>query len=211
MMSTWFWSSSKWPRSTESIWTSHSLTMPQPWADFFPYFSDFFFFSSVTVRGEVIYSHESDWFFKPWSLGTNYTLVCVYGNSLISTSSSQPMVPPLHAWTLVVLTAPWSSLVCCFFKFKFGMFSSLILFFSFSVSDQVAECNSLRVPKIRSIFGVVGMLKLLAGHISKLSKCEWRYGTITKIILLFNIRIILGRCDRERICRVLSGPSYLQN
>jgi len=36
------------------------------------------------------------------------------------------------------------------------------------VSDQVAECNSLRVPKIRSIFGVVGMLKLLAGEISEI-------------------------------------------
>jgi len=45
------------------------------------------------------------------------------------------------------------------------------------ISDQVAECNSLRVPKIRSIFGVVGMLKLLAGEISEilsnnLSICE---------------------------------------
>ncbi|KAG2278019.1 hypothetical protein Bca52824_060574 [Brassica carinata] len=34
---------------------------------------------------------------------------------------------------------------------------------SMKLIDQVAECNSLRVPKIRSIFGVVGMLKLLAG------------------------------------------------
>lgn len=41
---------------------------------------------------------------------------------------------------------------------------SLILFHCvYSASDQVAESNSLRVPKIRSIFGVVGMLKLLAG------------------------------------------------
>lgn len=29
--------------------------------------------------------------------------------------------------------------------------------------DGVPECSSLRVPKIRSIFGVVGMLKLVAG------------------------------------------------
>ncbi|KAL1217083.1 Phosphoinositide phosphatase SAC6 [Cardamine amara subsp. amara] len=34
---------------------------------------------------------------------------------------------------------------------------------SMKLIDQVAECNSLRVPKIRSIYGVVGMLKLLAG------------------------------------------------
>ncbi|CAN8278759.1 unnamed protein product [Cochlearia groenlandica] len=34
---------------------------------------------------------------------------------------------------------------------------------SMKLIDQVIECNSLRVPKIRSIFGVVGMLKLLAG------------------------------------------------
>lgn len=38
-------------------------------------------------------------------------------------------------------------------------------------SDQVAECNSLRVPKIRSIFGVVGMLKLLAGYYYKICLC----------------------------------------
>ncbi|XP_019099709.1 PREDICTED: phosphoinositide phosphatase SAC7-like [Camelina sativa] len=30
-------------------------------------------------------------------------------------------------------------------------------------SDQVPECNSVRVPKIHAIYGVVGMLKLLAG------------------------------------------------
>lgn len=30
--------------------------------------------------------------------------------------------------------------------------------------DGVTECNSIRVPKIRTIFGVVGMLKLLAGE-----------------------------------------------
>ena len=35
------------------------------------------------------------------------------------------------------------------------------------VSDQVSECKSLRVPKIHSISGVVGMLKLLAGSIYK--------------------------------------------
>jgi len=34
---------------------------------------------------------------------------------------------------------------------------------SMKLIDQVPESNSVRVPKIRSIFGVVGMLKLLAG------------------------------------------------
>ncbi|XP_021907955.1 phosphoinositide phosphatase SAC6-like isoform X2 [Carica papaya] len=34
---------------------------------------------------------------------------------------------------------------------------------SMQLIDGVTECNSIRVPKIQTIFGVVGMLKLLAG------------------------------------------------
>ncbi|PON94379.1 Phosphoinositide phosphatase [Trema orientale] len=34
---------------------------------------------------------------------------------------------------------------------------------SFTLIDELPESNSLRVPKIQTIFGVVGMLKLLAG------------------------------------------------
>ncbi|XP_059623332.1 phosphoinositide phosphatase SAC6-like [Cornus florida] len=34
---------------------------------------------------------------------------------------------------------------------------------SMSLIDDIPQCSSLRVPKIRTIFGVVGMLKLLAG------------------------------------------------
>ena len=29
--------------------------------------------------------------------------------------------------------------------------------------DELPDCSTVRVPKIRTIFGVVGMLKLLAG------------------------------------------------
>jgi len=32
-----------------------------------------------------------------------------------------------------------------------------------SFPDEIPECNSLRVPKIWTIFGVVGILRLLAG------------------------------------------------
>lgn len=31
--------------------------------------------------------------------------------------------------------------------------------------DAIPECSSVRVPKIQTIFGVVGMLKLVAGII----------------------------------------------
>ncbi|GKV30193.1 hypothetical protein SLEP1_g39037 [Rubroshorea leprosula] len=34
---------------------------------------------------------------------------------------------------------------------------------SMKLIDEVPECSSIRVPKIRTIFGVVGMLKLVAG------------------------------------------------
>ncbi|KAJ0041480.1 hypothetical protein Pint_28699 [Pistacia integerrima] len=34
---------------------------------------------------------------------------------------------------------------------------------SMNLIDEVPECTSLRVPKIRSIFGIAGMLKLVAG------------------------------------------------
>lgn len=33
----------------------------------------------------------------------------------------------------------------------------------FSNADVLPECSSLRVPKIRNVFGVIGMLKLIAG------------------------------------------------
>lgn len=32
------------------------------------------------------------------------------------------------------------------------------------IPDGVPECSALRVPKIKTIFGVVGMLKLVAGN-----------------------------------------------
>lgn len=40
----------------------------------------------------------------------------------------------------------------------------LLHIYLFWVPDGVPECSSLRVPKIRTIFGVVGMLKLVAGN-----------------------------------------------
>ncbi|KAL6521541.1 hypothetical protein OROGR_018110 [Orobanche gracilis] len=36
---------------------------------------------------------------------------------------------------------------------------------SMSVIDDIPQCNSLRVPKIQTIYGVVGMLKLLTGKL----------------------------------------------
>lgn len=42
----------------------------------------------------------------------------------------------------------------------------LFCVFGFSNSpDKLPDSNSVRVPKIRTIFGVVGILKLLAGNI----------------------------------------------
>ena len=38
----------------------------------------------------------------------------------------------------------------------------------FLLTDEVPECSSLRVPKIYTIFGVVGMLRLVAGEHSSL-------------------------------------------
>lgn len=43
---------------------------------------------------------------------------------------------------------------------------SFLMCFAFcclALTDEVPECSSLRVPKIYTIFGVVGMLRLLAG------------------------------------------------
>lgn len=48
-----------------------------------------------------------------------------------------------------------------------GLLEYLVLhhssFFLFCAADELPECNSVRVPRILTIFGVVGMLKLLAG------------------------------------------------
>lgn len=38
------------------------------------------------------------------------------------------------------------------------------MYFAPALTDEVPECSSLRVPKICTIFGVVGMLRLLAGE-----------------------------------------------
>ncbi|CDP01801.1 unnamed protein product [Coffea canephora] len=35
---------------------------------------------------------------------------------------------------------------------------------SIKLIDDIPQCTSLRVPKIQTIFGVVGLLKLLAGR-----------------------------------------------
>lgn len=45
----------------------------------------------------------------------------------------------------------------------------LFCVFGFSNSpEKLPDSNSVRVPKIRTIFGVVGILKLLAGNIAYL-------------------------------------------
>lgn len=46
----------------------------------------------------------------------------------------------------------------------FVFLPALIILFPYC-SDEIPHCSSLRVPKIRTIFGVVGMLKLLAGQL----------------------------------------------
>ncbi|KAL0463756.1 UNVERIFIED_CONTAM: Phosphoinositide phosphatase SAC6 [Sesamum latifolium] len=43
------------------------------------------------------------------------------------------------------------------FTLRVNSFSGLLC------TDEIPQCNSLRVPKIQTIYGVVGMLKLLAG------------------------------------------------
>lgn len=48
---------------------------------------------------------------------------------------------------------------CLLFYFMFSAFSGCV-----ALTDELPECSTLRVPKIYTIFGVVGMLKLLAGQ-----------------------------------------------
>lgn len=42
-----------------------------------------------------------------------------------------------------------------------GCFTELRIFIF--ASDELPQCSSIRVPKIRTIFGIIGLLKLLAG------------------------------------------------
>lgn len=39
------------------------------------------------------------------------------------------------------------------------------MYIPFLFAEELPDCNSVRVPKIRTIFGVVGILKLVAGKI----------------------------------------------
>lgn len=40
-----------------------------------------------------------------------------------------------------------------------------LFFLLFCFTDDIPQCSSLRVPKIQTIYGVIGMLKLLAGKL----------------------------------------------
>lgn len=120
---------------------SLSVSLPQPSGD--------------ATGSYITTTTDADWL--DWIVRllrcTNYTLACVYGNSLISTSSSQPMVPRLRAWTLVVLTAPWSSLVCLPFLFCFCFsvpFSSLIFALS-CVCIQIKSQNATLCVSLKSV------------------------------------------------------------
>lgn len=65
---------------------------------------------------------------------------------------------------LAVLCLGFCSICCVLLS---GVTSECFLMaFLLSPSDELPECNSVRVPKIRTIFGVIGMLKLLAGKTS---------------------------------------------
>lgn len=48
----------------------------------------------------------------------------------------------------------------------FHIFVSLPHQWSYAFTDEVPLCTTPRVPKIRTIFGVVGMLKLVAGQLN---------------------------------------------
>ncbi|KAI3462314.1 hypothetical protein Pfo_018977 [Paulownia fortunei] len=64
---------------------------------------------------------------------------------------------------------------------------------SMSLIDDIPQCNSLRVPKIQTIYGVVGMLKLLAGKL---------YGFIDSWSYLFVIT------ERECVGSYLGHPIF---
>ncbi|KAL6587935.1 Fimbrin, actin-bundling protein [Orobanche minor] len=51
---------------------------------------------------------------------------------------------------------------------------------SMSVIDDISQCNSPRVPKIQTIYGVVGMLKLLTGKRHKIMLKEVSWWTLAK-------------------------------
>jgi hypothetical protein len=46
----------------------------------------------------------------------------------------------------------------------FFLILCILLLRCFALTDEVPECSNLRVPKIYTIFGVVGILRLLAGE-----------------------------------------------
>lgn len=46
---------------------------------------------------------------------------------------------------------------------QYGSIFDFCVFFVLLFADEVPECSTLRVPRIFTIFGVVGMLRLLAG------------------------------------------------
>lgn len=58
-------------------------------------------------------------------------------------------------------------------------------------ADEIPQCSSLRVPQIRTIFGVIGMLKLVAGKfLALLILCnEWFCGYIEVVspVLLYHL------------------------
>ena len=55
------------------------------------------------------------------------------------------------------------SLVKCY---RFDCHFTVCVFGFSGLADKLPDSSSVRVPKIRTIFGVVGILKLLAGNVA---------------------------------------------
>lgn len=69
-------------------------------------------------------------------------------------------------WLVVPLSPGFCSVIHFANRPSFLLLLTRFFFLShplFALPDGIPECSSLRVPKIYTIFGVVGMLRLLAG------------------------------------------------
>lgn len=91
--------------------------------------------------------------------------------------------------------------------------SHLISLQNFVYVDEIPDCTTVRVPKIQTIYGVVGILKLLAGQNLKLPhsiSCEIVYNLCNVIDMCICITINLGEMVIYTVAMLLFSSKVLR-
>lgn len=105
-----------------------------------------------------------------WEFPDQYVIEPTDGSSGSSLSvsrvdGSMKLIGQFHP--LLCLRAVFFSSIILIYNRSILIILCILLRYCFALTDEVPECSSIRVPKIFTIFGVIGILRLLAGEQSQ--------------------------------------------